>query len=226
MNAINQMLSCLVENARIDVDPNGWTIRAVDEALVGMLLLRIKRSAFSEYEARDEEITLDIKRLKKMLAHLKGSDNLSIEGTGSRLKFVGGPLAWTMELPDVDLPEVKDQRLEYPASCRVQIEDLRTGTKAATDVSESVALRTDADKFVLTARGETDEVEMALAIEDTESAECIYPLDYFHNCVSALPVGWLGLTFGNDLPVVLSMVAWDGSLDAKYLIAPMIAGGD
>jgi len=225
MNDINRMLSCLVEDASITVDPSGWSIKAVDEAHVAMLVLKIRKSAFTEYEAVNEEISLDVKRLKKMLPHLKGSDILSIEGSGSRLRFKGGPLAWTMKLNDIEDSSVKVPPVEYAASCELPIDDLRIATKAASDVSNIVSLAIKGRDFTLLAQGDTDDVELHLPIDPTDNAECIYPLDYFHNCVSALPSGKLDLSFADDRPVVLSMVAWDGGLDAKYLIAPCVEGG-
>ena len=148
-----------------------------------------------------------------------------MEGDRAKLRFQGGPLAWTMKLPDDAHTAIKDPVTEYAAKCRVLVDDLRKGSKAATCVAESIQVRTNGSRLELRAAGENDEVELGLTIDPTTDHKALYPLDYFNNCVQALPGGKDGkvqLSFEDDKPLVLSMIAWEGALDAKFLIAPRI----
>lgn len=229
MRELNAMLSSLTKEAAIMTDEGGWEIRATDEAHVALLMLRISKSAFLAYESDDDQIVLDLEKLKKMLAHVKGCEVLSIEGDRSRLRFQGGPLAWTMKLPDDVHTAIKDPVSEYAARCRVLIDDLRKGSKAATCVAESIAVTTKGSRMELRAGCEDDEVELGQSIDPTTDARALYPLDYFNNCVQVLPgdkEGKVQVSFEDDMPLVLSVVTWDGALDARFLIAPQIQDGD
>ena len=78
MRELNALLSCLTKEAAIMTDDGGWEIRATDEAHVALLMLRVSKSAFLTYGSDDDQIVLDLEKLKKMLAHIKGCEVLTM----------------------------------------------------------------------------------------------------------------------------------------------------
>jgi len=72
-------VSCLVDECKIHLDPDGLTIRAVDPANVGMVALGLDAAAFESYAAGGGTIGVDLERLSDVVGMGNAGDLVRLE---------------------------------------------------------------------------------------------------------------------------------------------------
>ena len=79
LKEITDLLNTVVTEVKLQASPNGISVKAVDPAHVAMISLELPRQSFSEYDMDgDDEISIDVERLKSVLKIARDSDDISI----------------------------------------------------------------------------------------------------------------------------------------------------
>ncbi|MEM0155989.1 MAG: DNA polymerase sliding clamp [Thermoplasmataceae archaeon] len=212
LKEVADLLNTIVSEAKFSFKKDGVIIKAVDPAHVAMVSLEIPTDVFEMYELdQEEEISLDIERLKSILKLANSGDVITVYKEKERLKFEIGTIIKTLSLLDnnsITTPRVPQVSSEsYVVLPKFELEK---GLKAAEDVSDSIRLTLSSNDFRARSLSDTEESEMVLSrellkeIKCEESVKSSYPLDYLLKLVKSLSsTDSLKMSFKDDYPLTL-----------------------
>jgi len=232
LREIVDVISTLVDEAKINIDKDGIKVRAVDPAHVAMVDLKVDRGAFEAFKADEGEIGLDMDKVKEILRLAKSGEEISLlhDEEKNRLIVTIGNITRRMSLVDTaGMSDPKVSNLNLPAKVTLRTEELRQGIRAAESVSDHLALQASSEGFEMTSEGDTDSVRLKLTKEMVDELTCkeqvrsLFPLDYFSNMVKAITSApTVTLHLGKDFPVKMEFTVAGGKGEVKYLLAPRI----
>jgi len=232
LKTVLDAVSTLVDEAKIQVTPDGINLKAVDPAHVAMVDLSIGKKAFSEYKATEMDLGVDLDKLKDILKLAGSQDQIDIEykEDAHRLVFKIGHITRRMALVDTaNLGDPKVPNLNLPNQVTVLAGELQQGIKASEAVSDHIALVAQGKSFELIADGDTDQVHLNLSdgdlirIQAPDKSRSLFSLDYFSNMSKVVrPQDPVTLHLGSDYPVKIEFDIADGAGHITYLLAPRI----
>ncbi|WP_435334177.1 DNA polymerase sliding clamp [Haloarchaeobius sp. TZWWS8] len=227
-------VSVLVDECKIHLNEDGFEIRAVDPANVGMVDLRLSAAAFESYEADGGVIGVNLSRLEDIAGMADSGQlvELELDEETRKLHIQIDGLEYTLALIDPDSirkePDIPD--LDLPAEVTVEGKDINRAVKAADMVSDHIALGVDADKktFFVNAEGDTDDVHLELDEEDlidlqAGNARSLFSLDYLKDMDKAIPKdAEVTLELGEEFPVMIHFDIAEGQGTVLFVLAPRI----
>lgn len=232
LKEIIDVISPLVDEAKINVEKDKISTRAVDPAHVAMIEFVVNKGAFEEFKADDSEIGLDLDRVKEVLKLAKSGDIIEIVHDEDKNRLVVTVLNIVRNMALVDTAGMSDPKVPNLASSATVVliaEELRQGIRASESISDHIALNCTADTFEMSSEGDTDSVSLKLPkdllkkITCKEQVRSLFPLDYFSNMVKAINSSQeVTLLLGNDYPVRIEFDIASGKGKVKYLLAPRI----
>jgi len=232
LREIVDVVSTLVDEAKINVGKEGLTVKAVDPAHVAMVDLTLDRSAFESYRADEAELGLDMDKIKEILKLARCGVAIAIAHDEDKNRLVVNVGNTTRRMSLVDTAGMSDPKvpsLNLPAKVVVRAEELRQGIRASESVSDHIALNVSPDGFEIVSEGDTDTVNHRVSKDLLEELSCkepvrsLFPLDYFSNMVKAIATAQtVTLFLGNDYPVKMEFKIAGGKGEVRYLLAPRI----
>jgi len=227
-------VSVLVDECKIHLTEQGFEIRAVDPANVGMVDLSLSADAFESYEADGGIIGVNLSRLEN-IAGMADSDQLvelELDEETRKLHIQIDGLEYTLALIDPDSirqePDIPD--LDLPAEIVLEGRDVNRAVTAADMVSDHIALGVDDndEHFYVDAQGDTDDVHFELGRDDliditVGPAHSLYSLDYLKDMNKAIPSDTeVTVDLGEEFPVKLHFEIAEGEGHVTYMLAPRI----
>ena len=226
-------VATLVDECKIRLHDDELSIRAVDPANVAMCDVSLPERAFESYEADGGVIGVNLDRLQDVLSMGSSGDlaKLELNEETRKLHIEIDELSYTLALIDPDSirkePDIPD--LDLPADVAFEGSELSRAVTAADLVGDHVSLAADPDEqtFVVSAQGDTDDVEVVLGNDElatadvAESAESLFSLDYLKDM--ARPIGSdviVSFKLGSEMPVKFRYT--NGEASVEHLLAPRI----
>ncbi|GAA0264248.1 DNA polymerase sliding clamp [Halobacterium noricense] len=227
-------VSVLVDECKIHLDEDGFSIRAVDPANVGMVDLDLGAAAFESYEADGGIIGVNLSRLED-IAGMADTDQLvqlELDEETRKLHIQIDGLEYTLALIDPDSirqePDIPD--LDLSANVVIEGADIDRSVRAADMVSDHIALGVDAadELFYVDAEGDTDDVHLELTRDDlidleAGDAHSLFSLDYLKDMNKAIPKdAEVELELGDEYPVKIHFDIAEAQGHVTYMLAPRI----
>jgi len=232
LKEVVDVVSTLVDEAKLSATKTGISIKVVDPAHVAMIELNLGKSGFEEFKADDMELGIDIDKTKEVLRLAKPGEMIQMEHDEerNRLIFRVGNITRRMSLVDtVGMSDPKVPNLNLPVKVVVKAEEIRQGIRASESVSDHIALVANPEGFEMQSEGDTDSVNLKLGKELLEELDCkeetrsLFPLDYFSNIVKTVgTASIITMHMGSDYPVKLEFSIANEKGDVTYLLAPRI----
>ena len=226
------VVSTLVDEAKLNVGKDSVSVKAVDPAHVAMVDLSVDRGAFESYKAEETELGLDMDKMKEILRLAKAGDVISIahDEDKNRLVVTVGNTTRRMSLVDTaGMSDPKVPSLNLPAKLVVRTDELRQAIRASESVSDHIALKASPEGFEVVSEGDTDTVshmvpkDLLEELQAKDAVRSLFPLDYFSNMVKAISsANTVALYLGTDYPVRMEFKIAAGKGDVKFLLAPRI----
>ena len=226
------VVSTLVDEAKLNVGKDSVTVKAVDPAHVAMVDLSLDRGAFESYKAEEAELGLDMDKMKEILRLAKAGEVISIahDEDKNRLVVTVGNTTRRMSLVDTaGMSDPKVPSLNLPAKLVVRTDELRQAIRASESVSDHIALKASPEGFEVVSEGDTDTVshmvpkDLLEELQAKDAVRSLFPLDYFSNMVKAISTApTVALYLGTDYPVRMEFKIAGGKGEVKYLLAPRI----
>ena len=227
-------VSVLVDECKIRLNEEEFSIRAVDPANVGMVDLSLEAAAFESYDADGGVIGVNLARLEDIAGMANSGDliHLELDEETRKLHIEIDGLSYTLALIDPDSirqePDIPD--LDLASEIVVEGAQLDRGIKAADMVSDHIRLRVDeADEaFFIEAEGDTDDVNLKLDREDLIAlsagpADSLFSLDYLKDMNKAIPSdAEVTVELGEEFPVKLHYGFAEGLGKVTFMLAPRI----
>ncbi len=232
LKEITNLLLTLVSEAKFEMSSEGMSVKAVDPAHVAMIVLDVSRDAFMEYEAEDEELGVDLDKVKDILKLASSGDLVEISKDGNRLTFLIGNLTRSMPLIDTSALSVpKVPNLVLPAKVVVPLSEFAHGIKAAESISDNITLRITPTEFEMFTQGDEDSARLSIPRDMLKELSCeepvksMYPVDYLLKLVKAMEsADYLTIYLGTDYPIKIEFDVATGKGKGYYLLAPRIEG--
>jgi proliferating cell nuclear antigen len=227
-------VSVLVDECKIRLNEEEFSIRAVDPANVGMVDLSLEAAAFESYEADGGVIGVNLDRLEDIAGMANADDlvHLELDEETRKLHIEVEGLSYTLALIDPDSirqePDIPE--LDLPAEITLEGAQLNRGITAADMVSDHIRLRVDedAETFHIEAEGDTDDVDLELSADDLINlaagpADSLFSLDYLKDMNKAIASdAEVRVELGEEFPVKLHYEFAEGLGQVTFMLAPRI----
>jgi len=230
LKELTNLLLTLVNEANFELTGEGLSVKAVDASRVAMIILNVKKDGFLEYDVEEEELGVDLDKIKEILKLTSSGDVVEISKEGGKLTFQIGNLTRSMALIDtssMNVPRVPN--LVLPGKVVIPKSDFVSGIKAAESVSDSVILKLTPMEFEMLAQGDEDSVRLSMPkdmlkeIQCEETIKSMYPVDYLLKLAKAMDsADFVTIYLGTDYPVKIVFDIVRGHGEATYLLAPRI----
>jgi len=232
LKGIIDVTSPLVNEVKLNIKPDGVSLRAVDPAHVAMVDLRLSNEAFEEYNASDMEMGIDMDKFSSIMRLATSGNTVSLEfdEKANRLIITIGNLVRKMALIDTaGMPDPKMPSLDLPGKVVLKSSEILQGVRASEAVSDHLSLMMNKDSFELFAEGDTDTVNLTLPkdilvdLSANAKYKSLFSIDYFSNMIK--PVKGddpITIYLGNDNPTRVEFDIADTKGHVTYLLAPRI----
>lgn len=231
-------ITVLVDEAKLQLTPEGLEVQAVDPANVGMVDADLGAAAFESYQATGGLIGLDLGRFEDVIG-FGGSDDLvhlHLDEQIRKLEVSVATVDYTLALinPESIRQEPTLPDLDLAATVVLEGRDIDVAVRAADMVSDHITLGVESttEAFYADAEGDTDDARVMLEREDlidlsVGEARSFFALDYLVDVNKAIPSGAeVTMDLGEELPVQLHYDVADGHGSVTYNLAPRVAGDD
>lgn len=233
LKEVADLLNTVVTEAKFKMDQNGLSVKAVDPAHVAMISIDLPKESFAEYQVdAEDEIALDVERLKSVIRLANTSDLVTITKEKEKLKFEIGTIVKSISL--LDSNSVSTPRVPIISSDSYVVvarSELERGLKAAEDVSDAIKFTLSNEDFKARSASDSEESEMVLPKEMLKEIKCessiksSYPLEYLLKFVKSLAsADELKLSFKDDYPLTVEFSfgknASEGIIKGSFLLAP------
>lgn len=227
-----ELASCIVEEVKLTLKKDGLSVRAVDPSHVAMIEMRLSKKAFEEFKASDQDIGLDLNKIKDLLRLIKPEEivNWRSEEKKNRIILEVGNLKRMMspvDLAGMTDPKVPD--LTLPGKVVVDINEIRKGIRAAESISDHIAFLLSPNEFKMEAEGDTEKMELVLSKDKGVSEivapgpmRSLYPLDYLTTMMKAVVSPTVTILMANDYPAKIEFQIANGVGEGAFLLAPRI----
>ncbi len=232
MKEVIEILSSVTNEAKLEFDNDGLRVRAIDAARIAMVDLFVPKGSFDLYELDEKvEVSVELDKIRNVLRLASQSENLVVNISGNKIKFVLGTLTKTISTLDSFVNSPKLPSVDPKNYVVMRKADLDRVLRAANDVRDSIRFSITEKRFEASSRSESEEVDLVLESNDlvelkaSENASSSYPLDYLSKIIRAVTFSDnLKLAFNNDYPLVIefSFPEKDAMKTAKFLLAPRI----
>jgi len=150
------VVSDIVSEVRIKLLEDGLSIVAVDPANVAMVVFKLPKESFSQYDAGNETWGVNLEDLKKILKRASGSASVVFEEEAGKLKItiydkikrVFGLSLIDVSSEDKDIPE-----LNFSARVELNADDFSRAIEDAMIVADSCSLIVKDGKFIVEGLG-------------------------------------------------------------------------
>lgn len=228
------VIAAMVTECRMHVSSEGLTTRAVDTANVAMVSLDLSSDAFSSFTASENEVGIDINKMKNIVALMDKNGILSLElpDGGHKIEMSFSGYKYSISLLDVNTvrKDPNPPTVSLPGKVVISGSDLYNSIKAAALVSDKIAFGINPEKgvFYMEADGDMDHIYYELAKDDLVSfvpaeARSLFSLDYLKDLGRVMSKSdQVEIHIGVDHPAKFAFSIADGKGNVEYLLAPRI----
>jgi proliferating cell nuclear antigen len=231
LSKVVEVISELVTEVRIKLSEFGMSITAIDPANVAMVRFKLPKSAFSQFEAGNEVLGINLDSLKRILKRCSSSTPLILE---KRENFLNIQVLdrirrnFGLNLIDVEGQEKEMPILDYSAKVEISSLDLISSIEDCMVVSDACSFMIRKGEFIIEARGlnsarsefSGDEVKI-----EAEECKSKYSLEYLQKFMKGVKLCEKTiLHFANDHPLRIDIKT--EHLELNFLLAPRVETED
>lgn len=230
LRELADLINTVVTEAKFKLDKSGMYVRAVDPAHVAMITIDMPKETFVEFQVDgEEELALDLEKLKNVLKLAGSADNVFIKKLNEKLRFELGTISKSITLLDnnvVSTPKIP--QISSDSFLVIHRGDLERGLRAAEDVSDAIRLTLTPEEFTAKAHSDSEESEMIVPKDMLKEIKCsstvksLYPLEYLLKFVKALSSAEdMKISFKDDYPVTVEFhFGSSGQMKGTFMLAP------
>jgi proliferating cell nuclear antigen len=227
-------LSALVTECRLHFSDTELWARAVDTANVAMIMLTLKKEAFSQFESISGEIGLDIAKLKNTYSMMGKATDINLEhqegANKIEVKFEGYHYSITLLDPNTIKKDPNLPNIQLPGQVTISGSELNNVIKSASIVSDKIwfSIEPDTKEFVLYAEGDSDNIRRSFTAEEViscnwEKAKSLFSIDYLKDMGRVMShAEKITIDLGFNHPMKFSFEIAGGNGQVEYLLAPRI----
>ena len=225
------LISDLVTEVRIKINEYGLSIIAIDPANVAMVGFKLPKSAFSEFEAGNEVLGINLDNLKSVLRRCSSGSSLILEKEENVLKITIQDRIkrnFTLALIEIESEDKEMPSLEFSSRVEINSVDLIDSIEDCAVVSDACSFIIRDGKFVIEAKGLNSAREEFSGDEakiEAEDCKARYSLEYLQKFIKGSKLSDKTiLKFANDHP--LRMDIKTEHIELSFILAPRVETDD
>ena len=226
-----ELISDLVMEVRIKINEVGLSIVAVDPANVAMVGFVLPRNAFSQFEAGEEVLGINLDNLKRILKRCGNGSSLILEKKDNLLEIqIQGKIKriFTLNLIEIESSDKEMPQLEYSSRIEINSIDFISSIEDCSIVSDACSFVIDDGKFIIQSKGLNSAIseftsdEVKIEAEDCKSK---YSLEYLQKFIKGSKLAEKTiLKFSEDHPLKIEIRS-DG-MELSFILAPRVEKDD
>jgi proliferating cell nuclear antigen len=241
LKGIVETLSSIIDETEFKVNPDEFTITAMDPSRICLLKLSIKKEDFDEYECDEEtKVGLNLDDLDKILKRSAADDAIQIDfkEADNKIKIImqregmSRTRTFSLALLDIDIEEIPMDNLlqiEYPSKWVIDPEFLVEAIKDAEIYSEILNIKAEEEKgLTFSSSGQIGEMVYNLGSEDLIETQIIdkntgaYSLTFLKAILKIAPITEkLEISLKTDHPLKMIYNLLEGG-ELSYFLAPRV----
>lgn len=230
-----ELISELVTEVKLKVDSFGMSITAIDPANVAMVGFKFPKSAFSQFETKNEILGINLDNLRRILKRCSPGSSLVLEAKDNflsiqildRIKrnFTLGLIE--VEGEDIDFSS-KVENMEFSSKVKINSADLVASIEDCTVVADACSFIIKDGRFRIEARGldsamsefSGDEAEI-----QGENCKSKYSLEYLQKFIKGAKLcEKTVLEFASDHPLKVEFKP--EQMELSFILAPRVETED
>ena len=231
LSRIIEIISELVLEVRIKIDDLGMSIVAMDPANVAMVEFKLPKSAFSQFEAGQETLGVNLDNLKRVLKRARAGSSLILERKENILNIqIQDRIKrnFTISLIDIEGEEKSIPDLEYSSRIEMNSIDLIDSIEDCVVVADACSFIINDGKFIIEAKGLNSAMSEFSGDEakiNAENCKSRYSLEYLQKFIkSAKLVDKTILRFSDDHPLRIEFRT--DLMELNFILAPRVETED
>jgi proliferating cell nuclear antigen len=226
-----EVISELVTEVRIKINEFGLSITAIDPANVAMVGFKIPKSAFSQFEAGNEVLGINLDNLKTILKRAGSGSSVVLESNENilniqivdriRRKF-------SLMLIEVESDDKQMPMLEYAARVQLNSQDFQASIEDCSVVSDACSFVVKEGIFVIESRGinsAKSEFTVDDALIEAEDCKSRYSLEYLSKFLKGVKLSEkTKLSFANEHPLRIDVKS--EHMELSFILAPRVETED
>jgi len=221
------IISEIVTEVRIKLLEDGMSIVAVDPANVALIIFKLPKESFSQYEIGNEVWGVNLSDLKQILKRASLSSSLVIEQEENRLKisiFDKIKRIFHMSLIEVESEDKNEPNLQF--SCKVEM-DSHHFTQAIEDcsiVADSCSLISKEGAFIIEGSGSLNSAHAEFSGDEAQIqgiGKSKYSLEYLMKFIKGGKISnKVVINFSDDYPLKLDFPG--EKMGIGFILAPRV----
>jgi len=226
-----EIISELVMEVKIRFNEFGLSISAIDPANVAMINFKLPKSVFSQFEAGEEVLGVNMENLKRILKRCGAGSSLILERKENFLNIqIQDRIKrnFNLNLIEIEAEEKEMPPLEYTAQVEINSRDLIDSIEDCGVVADACSFIIKDGKFVIEAKS-IDSTRSEFSGDEAkisaENCRAKYSLEYLEKFMKASKiVDKTILKFAEDHPLKMNIKS--EQMELSFLLAPRVENED
>jgi proliferating cell nuclear antigen len=221
------LISELVTEVRIKVNEAGLSIIAIDPANVAMVGFVMPKQSFSQFEAGEETLGVNLDSLKSILRRCGSGSSLILEKIDNHLNIKIQDRInrnFTLSLIEIETEEKKMPELDFSSRVEIKSEDLIDAVADCSVVSDACSFVVKDGKFIIEAKGlNSSRAEFSgdEAKIEAENSKSKYSLEYLQKFTKGSKLcEKTVLKFAEDHPLRFDIKP--EGMELSFILAPRV----
>jgi proliferating cell nuclear antigen len=221
------IISELVSEVRIKLKEDGMSIVAVDPANVSLVVFRLPRESFSEYESGNEVWGINLNDFKKILKRATSSSSLVFEQEDNQLNisiFDRVKRNFVLSLIEVDTEDKDEPDLEFSCEIEMDSDSFSQSIEDAVVVSDSCSFLTGENFFIVEAMGSLNSFRAEFSGDEVQIkglGKSKYSLEYLMKFIKAAKISdRVRLKYSDDYPLRIDFPG--EKMGIGFVLAPRV----
>jgi proliferating cell nuclear antigen len=221
------IISNVVVEVRIKLLEDGLSVVAVDPANVALVIFRLPKESFSQYEVGNEVWGVNLGDLKKIMKRASGAASVTLEEVEGKLKitiFDKVKRNFSLALIEVSAEDKDIPELNFGARVEMNARDFSQAIEDANIVADSCAFVLKDDVFAVEGNGTLNSARAEFSGGDIEifgQGRSKYSLEYLMKFVKGMKISVnVVVNFSDDYPLRLDFPG--EKMGIGFVLAPRV----
>jgi proliferating cell nuclear antigen len=221
------IISNVVTEVRIKLLEDGLSIVAVDPANVALVIFRLPKESFVEYDAGSEVWGVNLADLKKIMKRASGAASVTLEEVAGKLKitvFDKIKRNFSLALIEVAAEDKEIPELNFAARVEMGASDFAQAIEDASIVADSCAFSLKDDVFAVEGNGSLNSARAEFSGGELEifgQGRSKYSLEYLMKFIKGLKISSsVVVNFSDDYPLRLDFPG--ERMGIGFVLAPRV----
>jgi proliferating cell nuclear antigen len=221
------IISEIVSEVRIKLTEEGLSIVAVDPANVAMVIFKLPKSSFSQYEQGTSIWGINLNDLKMILKRASSSSSILFEQDENQLKisiFDKVKRIFNLSLIEIDSEEKEEPKLNFNCKIEILSDHFIKAIEDCSVVADSCSFIAGSEFFILEGSGALNSARTEFSGDEAKiegTGKSKYSLEYLMKFIKASRISDKVLvSFSDDYPLRLDFPG--DAMGMGFILAPRV----